>query len=58
MASMKKKLKPFRKNGAVGAKKSAGKSSQDRQIVLLDQGALRRKAASECSQEMARLEKA
>lgn len=58
MASTKKKLKPFRKNGAAGAKKSAGKSAKDRQIVLLDQGALRRKAASECSREMARLEKA
>ena len=36
----------------------AQKRSKDRRLVLLDQGPLRRKAASECSRAMARLEKA
>ena len=37
---------------------AAHKRSKDRQLVLLDQGPLRKKAASECSRQMARLEKA
>jgi hypothetical protein len=43
-----------------GRGRAAGthKRSKDRQIVLLDQRPLRRKAASECSRQMARLEKA
>lgn len=40
------------------ATSAAQKRAKDRQIVLLDQRPLRRKAASECSQAMARLEKA
>lgn len=43
---------------AAGPNGTGRKRSTDRQLVLLDQGKLRRKAASECSREMARLEKA
>ena len=43
---------------ASGPNGTGRKRSTDRQLVLLDQGKLRRKAASECSREMARLEKA
>ena len=43
---------------AAGTNGTERKRSKDRQLVLLDQGSLRRKAASECSREMTRVEKA
>lgn len=47
------------KNSKVkGRADGAHKRSKGRQLVLLDQRPLRRKAASECSRQMARLEKA
>lgn len=47
-----------RKRTAGNKSGTARQHSTDRQIVLFDQGPLRRKAASECGQAMARLDKA
>ena len=52
-------MKPMKRKGRTGG--SQGKESKrfaSRELVLLDQAALRKKAASECSRQMARLEKA
>lgn len=52
-------MKPMKRKGLTSG--SQGKESKrfaSRELVLLDQAALRKKAASECSRQMARLEKA
>ena len=52
-------MKPMKRKGyASGTQGKGSKRFASRAIVLLDQAALRGKAASECSRQMARLEKA
>ena len=50
-------MKKSKGKGRAGTQ-AAHRRSRERQIVLLDQRPLRKKAASECSRQMARLEKA
>lgn len=52
-------MKPMKRKGYTSGSQGKGsKRFASREIVLLDQAALRSKAASECSRQMARLEKA